>query len=146
MCQHRPACPDAQAPDSSAAHVVASHPEQGWSLLCNGVVLFDDAGKLLPDGRPVIPLPRMLHTTGRLRRGTQPISQERVRAMTTIGQAQENREYVRKLLRDKQPGFAAALESAERQLDQELSRQAAGSAPKSSAARHKAGVRRLIEP
>jgi hypothetical protein len=43
MCQHQPACPDAQAPDSSA-HVVASHPEQGWSLLCNGVVLFDDAG------------------------------------------------------------------------------------------------------
>jgi hypothetical protein len=30
--------------------VVASHPEQGWSLLCNGVVLFDDCGELLPDG------------------------------------------------------------------------------------------------
>jgi hypothetical protein len=29
--------------------VVASHPEQGWSLLCNGVVLFDDAGVLLLD-------------------------------------------------------------------------------------------------
>jgi hypothetical protein len=27
---------------------VASHPEQGWSLLCNGVVLFDDGGELLP--------------------------------------------------------------------------------------------------
>jgi len=27
---------------------VASHPEQGWSLPCNGVVLFDDGGELLP--------------------------------------------------------------------------------------------------
>ena len=31
----------------------SSHPEQGWSLLCNGVVLFDDDGELLPDGRAV---------------------------------------------------------------------------------------------
>jgi len=30
-----------------AARVVASHPEQGWSLLCNGVLLFDDGGELL---------------------------------------------------------------------------------------------------
>jgi Family of unknown function (DUF5999) len=29
---------------------MASHPEQGWSLLCNGVVLFDDAGVLVLDG------------------------------------------------------------------------------------------------
>jgi hypothetical protein len=55
MCQHQPACPDAEAPDGSTAHVVAGHPAQGWSLLCNGVVLFDDAGKLLPDGRAVAP-------------------------------------------------------------------------------------------
>jgi Family of unknown function (DUF5999) len=34
---------------------VASHPGQGWSLLCNGVVLFDDGGALLPDGQAVIP-------------------------------------------------------------------------------------------
>ena len=53
MCQHQPRCPGAEAPDGSAARVKASHPEQGWSLLCNGVVLFDDAGKLLPDGRSV---------------------------------------------------------------------------------------------
>jgi len=57
MCQHQPACPDPQGPDSSAAHVAVSHPEQGWSLLCNGVVLFDDAGKLLPDGRAIAPPP-----------------------------------------------------------------------------------------
>jgi hypothetical protein len=30
---------------------MARHPEQGWSLLCNGIVLFDDAGALLPDGQ-----------------------------------------------------------------------------------------------
>ena len=29
--------------------------EQGWSLLCNGIVLFDDAGALLPDGQSVPP-------------------------------------------------------------------------------------------
>jgi hypothetical protein len=29
---------------------VAAHPEQGWSLLCNGVVVFEDFGELLPDG------------------------------------------------------------------------------------------------
>lgn len=40
--------PQALAPDRSAARAVASHPEQGWSLLCNGVVLFDDGGELLP--------------------------------------------------------------------------------------------------
>lgn len=47
-CRHQPRCPDALAPDRSAARAVASHPEQGWSLLCNGVVLFDDGGELLP--------------------------------------------------------------------------------------------------
>lgn len=48
MCQHKPPCPDALALDRAAARVMACHPEQGWSLLCNGVVLFDDAGILLP--------------------------------------------------------------------------------------------------
>jgi hypothetical protein len=41
--------------------VVSSHPEQGWSLLCNGVVSFDDAGDLLPDGRMIAPQPRFPH-------------------------------------------------------------------------------------
>jgi hypothetical protein len=40
-----------------AARVVVSHPEQGWSLLCNGVVLLDDAGALLPGGQQVGPRP-----------------------------------------------------------------------------------------
>jgi hypothetical protein len=33
---------------------VSRHPEQGWTLLCNGVVLFDDDGELLPDGQVVL--------------------------------------------------------------------------------------------
>lgn len=57
MCRHQPRCPNALAPDRIAARAVASHPGQGWSLLCNGVVLFDDAGALLPDGRAVSPAP-----------------------------------------------------------------------------------------
>jgi hypothetical protein len=36
-----------------AARVVARHTEQGWSLLCNGVISFDDLGELLPGGRTV---------------------------------------------------------------------------------------------
>jgi hypothetical protein len=54
-CQHSPTCPPASSPDHEAARVVSSHPEQGWSLLCNGVVLFDDTGEILPDGRIVAP-------------------------------------------------------------------------------------------
>jgi len=30
-------------------------PEQGWSLLCNGVVVFADTGVLLPDGQSIPP-------------------------------------------------------------------------------------------
>jgi hypothetical protein len=55
MCQHQPPCPPAGAPDRAAARALASHPEQGWSLLCNRVVLFDDGGELLPGGRAVEP-------------------------------------------------------------------------------------------
>jgi len=55
MCTHTPPCPSADGPDREAAHVVAAHPDQGWSLLCNGVVLFDDTGVLLPDRRIVAP-------------------------------------------------------------------------------------------
>jgi hypothetical protein len=50
-CRHTPACPTVEAPDRDAAHVLSAHPEQGWSLLCNGIVLFEDFGELLPDGQ-----------------------------------------------------------------------------------------------
>jgi hypothetical protein len=52
-CTHEPRCPEATSADRDAAHVVACHPEQGWSLLCNGVVLFEDTGEILPDGNCV---------------------------------------------------------------------------------------------
>jgi hypothetical protein len=55
MCQHQPPCPRAEAADRDGARVIAAHPEQGWSLLCNGVVLFDDTGELLPNGRIIAP-------------------------------------------------------------------------------------------
>lgn len=54
-CRHMPPCPTADAPDREAARLTAHHPEQGWSLLCNGVLLFEDTGELLPDGQIVNP-------------------------------------------------------------------------------------------
>jgi hypothetical protein len=55
MCQHQPRCPQWPAPDYLAARIVADQPGQGWSLLCNGVIVFDDGGELLPDGCAVAP-------------------------------------------------------------------------------------------
>ncbi|GGS97246.1 hypothetical protein GCM10010254_16390 [Streptomyces chromofuscus] len=55
MCQHQPPCPTADSADRESARLVAHHPEQGWSLLCNGVVLFEDTGELLPDGQIIAP-------------------------------------------------------------------------------------------
>ena len=55
MCSHTPPCPVPSAPDREAAHTIVSHPEQGWSLLCNGVVIFEDTGELLPDGAFIAP-------------------------------------------------------------------------------------------
>ncbi len=54
-CTHSPLCPAADGPDREAAHVLVAHPEQGWSLLCNGIVLFDDTGELLPDCSIIAP-------------------------------------------------------------------------------------------
>jgi Family of unknown function (DUF5999) len=62
MCSHYPQCPAADSPKHCAAKVISSHCEQGWSLLCNGVVLFTDNGELLPDGRAIAPPPIPLRT------------------------------------------------------------------------------------
>lgn len=53
LCRHTPPCPSPDDFDRDAAHVLVSHPEQGWSLLCNGVVLFEDTGELLPNGQSI---------------------------------------------------------------------------------------------
>jgi hypothetical protein len=55
MCSHQPRCPAAAASDRDAARTLAAHPDQGWSLLCNGVILFDDTGEILPDGSALAP-------------------------------------------------------------------------------------------
>jgi hypothetical protein len=52
-CSHERRCPSATAPDRLAARVVATHPEQGWSLLCNGVIAFEDGGAITPQGHAV---------------------------------------------------------------------------------------------
>jgi Family of unknown function (DUF5999) len=55
ICPHNPPCPPPSAHDREAAHTVVNHPEQGWSLLCNGIVIFEDTGELLPDGVVIPP-------------------------------------------------------------------------------------------
>jgi hypothetical protein len=47
-------CPPADRPGRDAARTIACHPSQGWSLLCNGVVVFDDTGQLLPENSSVV--------------------------------------------------------------------------------------------
>ncbi|MEU9152702.1 DUF5999 family protein [Streptomyces sp. NPDC048417] len=47
MCSHP--FPSATA-DRGLPHIVAAHPEQGWTLLCDGAIVFDDTGELHPDG------------------------------------------------------------------------------------------------
>jgi hypothetical protein len=52
-CNHQPACPASDAPDARAARIVADHCEQGWFLLCNGLIVFDDGGCLGTGGCPM---------------------------------------------------------------------------------------------
>lgn len=55
MCQHQPQCPGWAEPAHLAARIIADHPDQGWCLLCNGVIAFDDGGELLPGPSPRFP-------------------------------------------------------------------------------------------
>ncbi|MFB9461824.1 DUF5999 family protein [Streptomyces cinereospinus] len=64
MCLHQPPCPPAEASDREAARAAAHHPEQGWTLLCNGVLIFEDTGELLPDGKVVAPHRPLSHVAG----------------------------------------------------------------------------------
>ncbi|MFF7971123.1 DUF5999 family protein [Streptomyces sp. NPDC007905] len=52
MCSYQTSC---TAFDAGAPHTVAAHPEQGWALLCDGSIVFDDTGELHPDGSVVPP-------------------------------------------------------------------------------------------
>jgi len=55
MCSHQPPWPPADHRDRDAARTTACHPGQGWSLLCNGVIVFDDMGEILSSGRGIPP-------------------------------------------------------------------------------------------
>lgn len=65
-CDHAPPCPAFWAPGRLAAKVVAFRPEQGWSLLCNGIVVFDDSAEpIVPTASPAIggaPVPGSLRS------------------------------------------------------------------------------------
>ncbi|MGJ5752719.1 hypothetical protein FB563_0824 [Streptomyces puniciscabiei] len=52
MCSDQSSCP---ASGPAPRHPVAAHPEQGWTLLCDGSIVFDDSGELRPDGSVVPP-------------------------------------------------------------------------------------------
>jgi hypothetical protein len=56
MCDHQPPCPTARDAQRDRAHRSVPHADQGWALLCNGVVLFEDGGMILPTGE-AIPAP-----------------------------------------------------------------------------------------
>lgn len=86
MCTHQPPCPPADRPDRDAARTIAFRPEQGWSLLCNGVILFEDTGELLPDGRVVpgrLAVPLGAHCQTCLQIGARPSRQIGVKTRLT---------------------------------------------------------------
>jgi hypothetical protein len=60
LCPHQPRVLQLTAPAVTRPTPSPSTPGKGWGLLCNGVILFDDTGELLPDGRAVPPH-RMIH-------------------------------------------------------------------------------------
>ncbi|MEU9890532.1 DUF5999 family protein [Sphaerisporangium sp. NPDC051011] len=67
---------------------MAFHPEQGWSLLCNGDVVFDGTGELLPDGRVVdhrVDLMQQPMKPLRLNQG--PIGRENLRCARSVSRS-----------------------------------------------------------
>ena len=55
-CPHVPPCPSATSPDAAAARIVSQHLEDcGYALLCNGAVLLEGDGLLVPTPRPESP-------------------------------------------------------------------------------------------
>lgn len=55
MCVHEPRCPDADSSDREAAVVTASCPQDGYTIRCNGVIMFEDTGGILPNGELIAP-------------------------------------------------------------------------------------------
>ncbi len=49
-CDHTPPCPPSGAQDHDAARLIFHDSIAGYSLLCNGVIVFEDGGELTPSG------------------------------------------------------------------------------------------------
>lgn len=55
-CQHKPKCPSAYSEHPTTAVIVVRHDDdQGWNLLCNGVVTLHGGGYILPNGVTIAP-------------------------------------------------------------------------------------------
>jgi hypothetical protein len=126
QCTHWPGCPSAAAPDRTGARTIARHPEQGWSLLCNGVVIFDDGGALLPGGQATSPrdlpgfsMPPRRPQAEHSDRGKARAGHDRLRCRPTEGKQRpgvKNRVYTRHLLKVRQPQFDAMESTLQRLL------------------------------
>lgn len=116
MNQHQPRRPDAMVTDSTRGCAAADPQGRGRSPLRSGDVLLDYMQDL-PSGGPV----RQSLALRSLSAGDR-LAGRKATGWTTSAasarQARESREYVRRLLREKQPEFAAALEVVKRELCQ----------------------------
>ena len=116
MSQHQPRRPDAMVTDGTPGCAAADPQGQGRGPLRSSDVLLDYMQDL-PSGGPV-------HQSLALRRlsAGDRLAGRQASGWTTSAassrQARESREYVRRLLREKQPEFAAALEVVNRELRQ----------------------------
>jgi hypothetical protein len=54
MCAHVPSCAERDSPLAGTARVLVAHYEQGWCLLCNGLIRFDDGTELRTGPAPVV--------------------------------------------------------------------------------------------
>lgn len=84
-CMHQRECPPATAADRAAAQVLLRFPDIGCSLLCNGVLSFEDSGVLGPDGRvypPHRPLPDSVSKPAK--RGTPGLLHDAVSAESAV--------------------------------------------------------------
>jgi hypothetical protein len=55
VCHHDPPCPSAYSPARHEAHAVIVNVQQGWSLLCNGIIVNEvrDVGDQPVDDHPM---------------------------------------------------------------------------------------------
>lgn len=118
MSQHQPRCPHAMGTNGAPVRATADPQGQGGSPVYSGVVLLDDLEDLLSSGSGHRSLAlRRLSVGGRLS-GRQ--VSRRATSAALSRQTRENREYVRRLLKEKQPEFAAVIEAVKRELCREF--------------------------